>query len=127
MSKILDNVTLVIPAKNEQEALPLFLEELDDYKVKILIVISKNDIVTYEKIKKKENIEILFQEHEGYGSAIIEAINKFLYFSRTINASCAEQTIPSQPDFFIRSACFKTIFSIFGSLSPSSIILSTCS
>ena len=76
MSKILDNLTLVIPAKNEQEALPLFLEELDDYKVKILIVISKNDMLTYEKIKKKKNIEVLFQEHEGYGSAIIEAVNK---------------------------------------------------
>ena len=35
-------------------------------------------------------------------------INKFLYFFLTIFASCAEQTIPAAPDFFIRPACFNT-------------------
>ena len=38
-------------------------------------------------------------------------INKFLYFFLTIFASCAEQIMPSQPDFFIRPACFITNFS----------------
>ena len=35
-------------------------------------------------------------------------INKFLYFFLTIFASCAEQTIPSQPDCLINPACFNT-------------------
>ena len=33
---------------------------------------------------------------------------KFLYFLFTSKASLAEQTIPSQPDFLIKWACFKT-------------------
>ena len=35
-------------------------------------------------------------------------INNFLNFFLTILASCAEQTIPSHPDFFIKLACFNT-------------------
>ena len=35
-------------------------------------------------------------------------INIFLNFFLTILASCAEQMIPSQPDFFIKPACFNT-------------------
>ena len=41
-------------------------------------------------------------------------INNFLIFFLTIFASWAEQTMPSQFDFFIRSACFKTnCFTLF--------------
>ena len=40
------NLTLVIPAKNEKESLPLVLDELEKYKLKIIIVLESNDIDT---------------------------------------------------------------------------------
>ena len=39
----MDNLTLVIPAKNEKESLPEVLEELKNYNLEILIVLEKED------------------------------------------------------------------------------------
>ena len=40
----MENLTLVIPAKNEEESLPLVIEELKKYNLKIIIVLEENDI-----------------------------------------------------------------------------------
>ena len=70
----MSDLTLVIPAKHESESLPLFLEELKDYKFKILIVLEENDLKTINVIKNFPDIKILFQKKNGYGSAIVEGI-----------------------------------------------------
>ena len=69
------NLTLVIPAKTESDSLPIVLKELKDFECKKIIVIPKNDEDTYEAIKNFD-CKIIRQEVAGYGSAIIEGINK---------------------------------------------------
>ena len=69
----MDDLTLVIPAKHEKESLPLVLEELRDYNLKILIVLEKNDQETIISIEKF-NCKILFQTNKGYGDALIQGI-----------------------------------------------------
>ncbi len=70
----MSNITLVIPAKNESESLPKVLDELKDFNVNKLIVMSKDDKITLESIKDyKENI--LFQSGNGFGNALREGIN----------------------------------------------------
>ena len=56
----MNNLTLLIPAKNEKESLPKVLDELKSYNIKILIVLEKEDIETIESIKNY-NCEILFK------------------------------------------------------------------
>ena len=70
----MNNLTLLIPAKNEKESLPRVLDELKSYNLKILIVLEKDDKETIEAAKNY-NCEILFQNGEGYGDALINGIN----------------------------------------------------
>lgn len=72
----LKNLTLIIPAKYEEETLPIFLEELKTIGSKIKVVLEESDIRTIQSIKNVENLEIQFQKQKGYGAAIIEGINK---------------------------------------------------
>ena len=82
----LDKLTLVIPAKNESESLPLVLNELQKYKVKKIIVIPKEDIETYNSIKDYD-CEIIFQKKNGFGAALIEGIkNSKTKYSCIFNA-----------------------------------------
>tara|TARA_A100001015_G_scaffold272072_1_gene326307 strand:+ start:8185 stop:8853 length:669 start_codon:yes stop_codon:yes gene_type:complete len=69
------NLTLIIPTKKERESLPIFLDEIKKFDCKKLIVLEKDDKETIEIIKKDENIELLFQNHKGYGRAVIEGMN----------------------------------------------------
>tara|TARA_B100001029_G_C14965383_1_gene396997 strand:+ start:13 stop:684 length:672 start_codon:yes stop_codon:yes gene_type:complete len=84
----LKNLTLIIPAKNEAESLPKFLEELKNFDTNIIIVLPKEDLATQNSIKDfNSNIKILFQEQDGYGSAIIEGLlNSKTEYSCIINA-----------------------------------------
>ena len=70
----MNNITLVIPAKNEKESLPKVLDELRIYNLKIIIVLEKDD---KETIKSAEdyNCKILYQDGKGYGDALITGIN----------------------------------------------------
>lgn len=68
------NLTLVIPAKNEEYSLPKVLEEIKDIKCKKLIILSKSDIATIRSIKNY-NCKIIKQKIDGYGNALIEGIN----------------------------------------------------
>ena len=67
------DITLVIPAKSESECLPKVLNELKKFSVKKIIVIPKNDTLTFESVKK-HNCKIIFQKKNGYGSALSQGI-----------------------------------------------------
>ena len=77
----MDDITLVIPAKNEAESLPNVLDELLKYNIKKIVVIPSEDKKTREAIKKFE-CKILSQEGKGFGNALIQGINsvKTKYF-----------------------------------------------
>jgi glycosyltransferase involved in cell wall biosynthesis len=68
------NLTLVIPAKQEKESLPLVLKEIENFSCKKKIIVLKDDYETIEEAKKFETVEIMFQKKSGVGSAIIEGI-----------------------------------------------------
>ena len=69
------DLTLIIPAKHEVESLPVFLEEIKNYKCKKFIVLQKEDLETKKAINKIKNIKIIEQINNGYGNALIEGIN----------------------------------------------------
>ena len=77
----MNDLTLIIPAKNESESLPSVLEELKKFKVKILVVLEKKDLSTINSIKNFD-CKILYQKNKGYGDALISGINnvKTKYF-----------------------------------------------
>ena len=72
----MSDITLIFPAKNEPNALPLVLEELkkNNQTLKIIIILDKDDKDTFE-VAKKYKCKILFQSKKGYGNAIIEGIS----------------------------------------------------
>ena len=70
----MNNITLVIPAKNEKESLPRVLDELKIYNPKILIVLEKDDKETIQSTENY-NCKILYQDGKGYGDALITGIN----------------------------------------------------
>ena len=70
----MNNLTLLIPAKNEKESLPKVLDELKSYNLNTLIVLEKEDKETIESIQNY-NCKILFQDNKGYGDALIHGIN----------------------------------------------------
>ena len=78
----MENLTLVIPAKNEKESLPTVIEKIKKYKLKIIIVLEKTDTETINAIKNY-NCKILYQNNKGYGDALIQGINSVTtkYFS----------------------------------------------
>ena len=69
------NLTLVIPAKNESETLPLVLESLKKLKIKIIISLKNDDLDTINSIIKNEYVKVHFQTGKGYGNSLKEAIN----------------------------------------------------
>ncbi len=68
------DLTLIIPAKNESESLPMVLDELKKYNLKIKVVLSSDDLDTLNSIKKY-NVEVIYQKKKGYGDALITGIN----------------------------------------------------
>ena len=70
----MENLTLVIPAKNEKESLPSVLDEIKKFHLGIIIVLEKNDKETINAIKGF-NCKIIYQKVNGYGAALIEGIN----------------------------------------------------
>ena len=71
----MDNLTLVIPAKYEVSTLPIVLKELEKYRVNKIIVIPEYDEETHDAIKNFD-CNIVKQKGEGFGSALIEGIEK---------------------------------------------------
>ena len=69
------DLTLVIPAKYEAESLPIVLRELENLDMKKIVVIPPYDHAT-KKVAEQFDCKIVEQEGEGFGSALIEGINK---------------------------------------------------
>jgi len=68
-------LTLIIPAKNESESLPIVLNNLKKFNYKIIVSLHIDDHATINSIKNYDNIQILNQSAKGYGNALIEGIN----------------------------------------------------
>ena len=68
-------LTLVMPAKNEAECLPIVLNELKNFDCKIIIVVPETDLNTQNSIKNF-NCKIIKQIDNGYGSALIQGIKE---------------------------------------------------
>ena len=72
-----NDLTLLIPAKNEKESLPFVIREIEKLKLncKFLFVVEKTDIHTIKVIKKYKK-KLIFQVKKGYGDALITGIKK---------------------------------------------------
>ena len=77
----MEHLTLIIPAKNEKESLPIVLNELKKYNLKIIIVLEKEDLDTINSIKEYD-CEILYQVNKGYGNALLQGFQnvKTIFF-----------------------------------------------
>ena len=69
----MENLTLIIPAKNEKESLPSVLGELKKYNLNIIVVLEKEDFDTINSIKEYD-YKILYQINKGYGDALLQGI-----------------------------------------------------
>ena len=69
----LNQITLIIPAKEERHCLTGVISELKKYKINKIIVIPKNKKCTYINEKKTK---ILNQDGYGYGNALKLGIKK---------------------------------------------------
>ena len=70
------NLTLLIPVKKEKESLKKFLNILDKYNYKKILIIDKFDNSDYNFLKKFDNIKYSKKKKKGYGAALIEGINQ---------------------------------------------------
>ena len=68
------NLSLIIPAKYESEALPIFLDEIKYYNCKKIVILEESDLATINSVKNFKDIKIHFQKNKGYGAAIIEGV-----------------------------------------------------
>ena len=71
----MNELTLVIPAKNEAESLPIVLDELKKYNYKINIILHITDLGTIQTIREYD-VNIIYQENFGYGDALINGIKQ---------------------------------------------------
>lgn len=69
----MNDLTLIIPAKDERESLPHVLEDLASIDCHITVTLKKDDQETVKSIKDKK-INIFYQKGNGYGNALREAI-----------------------------------------------------
>ena len=69
----MNNLTLIIPAKNERESLPTVLNEIKNLDCKITVTLQKNDVGTINAIKNTD-VNLFYQSGEGYGNSLREAI-----------------------------------------------------
>jgi glycosyltransferase involved in cell wall biosynthesis len=72
---IMNDLTLIIPAKHEAESLPTVLDELNKFKfdININIILHHSDVKTIQALEN-HNVNIIYQTNFGYGNALIEGI-----------------------------------------------------
>jgi len=68
------NITLIIPAKDESESLPIVLRRLNKFDYKKMVVVHRSDKKTIDAIKKLKT-KIIYQNNTGYGDALIKGID----------------------------------------------------
>ena len=69
----MNDLTLIIPAKNEKESLPKVLDELEKFNFKKNIILEASDKLTIDAIKTY-NCNIIYQDSKGYGDALKKGI-----------------------------------------------------
>ena len=69
----MSDLTLIIPAKNEEESLPKVLDELEKFNFKKNIIVESSDKPTIEAIRIYD-CKIIYQESKGYGDALKKGI-----------------------------------------------------
>lgn len=77
----MNDLTLLIPAKNEPESLPSVLDELKNINCEKKVILKEDDVKTINAIKNFD-VDIIYQKNYGYGDALITGINntKTKYF-----------------------------------------------
>ena len=77
----MNDLTLVLPVKNEPESLPFMLMEIERLNLNYIVVMEKNDFITLNSIEKF-NSKIIFQKNKGYGDALLDGLQavKTKYF-----------------------------------------------
>ena len=75
------DLTIIIPAKDENESLPTVIKSLESFNCEIVITMKNDDIKTIESIDN-DRIKIFYQSGKGYGNSLKEAIEncKSKYF-----------------------------------------------
>ena len=68
-------LTLVIPAKDEAECLPIVLNELKNFDCKKIIIIPETDLNTQNAVKNFD-CKIITQKAGGFGGALIQGIKE---------------------------------------------------
>ena len=74
----MNDLTLIIPAKDESESLPIVLDSLKNIDCKIMISLDKKDSETINSVKKinfENKIKFFYQSGSGYGNSLREAIS----------------------------------------------------
>ena len=61
----MQNLTLIIPAKNESKALLIFLNELKNYNYKKMVVLQEDDLETIKSLSEFKEVEIYKQNKKG--------------------------------------------------------------
>ena len=109
----MNELTLVIPAKNEAESLPIVLDELKKSNYKIDIILHITDLGTIQAIREYD-VNIIYQENFGYGDALINGIKqcKTKYFC-IFNADGSFN--PSEINQMLKTLQFKKLDFIFAS------------
>ena len=69
----MNNLTLIIPAKNEAESLPKVIDEIKKYNYNVDIIVHETDTSTIKSINSLD-VEIKYQKNFGYGDALIYGI-----------------------------------------------------
>ena len=69
----MNDLTLIIPAKNERESLPKVLDELKKFNFKKNVILEASDKLTIESIKTYD-CKIIYQDSNGYGDALKKGI-----------------------------------------------------
>ena len=69
----MNNLTLIIPAKNEAESLPKVISELEKFNFNLNVILHQSDVDTVKSIENL-NAKIVYQKNFGYGDALIEGI-----------------------------------------------------
>ena len=69
----MNDLTLIIPAKNERESLPKVLDELKEFNFKKNVILEASDKLTIESIKTYD-CKIIYQDSNGYGDALKKGI-----------------------------------------------------
>ena len=74
------DLSLIIPAKNESDSLPIVLEELKKFDCKIIVILESSDVKTINSIKDF-NCELIYQSDNRNGDqkvTIPEIVRIFL-------------------------------------------------